>query len=274
MNRDIWLRVGIVAFGGLLCVLLFLADKTNLNNESSASIGQPATLAGSSQAAATLPPLAPDARLEQWQSILNQREGSAKVEILDSVIQLLSDRNRLAYAADYAAQRATLQPNLEYQVAAGVLSQRATELDYVRNDTTLLTRYQQQATRWLEEAVSQNPENEAALLALGLVRIQSAAPMQGILTIRSVLDINPDNLEASLRLGQFSLQTGQFAKAQQRFEKVLSLDPGNQQARYGLAVAFSQLGQADQAKPLLTTVVSEADDPELKQAAQELLNQL
>lgn len=258
--------------GGVLCVLLFLADKTNLNNEASATIGAPSTVAD--EAASQLPPLAPDANLEQWQEKLADSENAEKVALLDSVIRLLSERNRLGYAADYAAQRATLQSTLPYQLAAGVLSQRATELDYIRSDSSLLTRYQQQATRWLEEVVSQDPENEEALLSLGLVRIQAAAPMQGILTIRSVLDINPDNLEASLRLGQFSLQTGQFDKAQQRFEKVLSLDPSNQQARYGLAVALAQLGQPEAAKPLLTTVISKSAEAELKQAARDLFDQL
>ncbi len=272
MNRDTWLRVGIVLLGSVLCVLLFLADKTNLNNEASATIGAPATVAD--EAASQLPPLAPDAKLEQWQEKLEKSENAEKIVLLDSVIRRLKERNRLGYAADYAAQRATLQSTLSYQLVAGVLSQRATELDYIRSDSSLLARYQQQATRWLEEVVSQDPKNEEALLSLGLVRIQAAAPMQGILTIRSVLDINPDNLEASLRLGQFSLQTGQFDKAQQRFEKVLSLDPSHQQARYGLAIALTQLGEPEAARPLLTTVISESSDAELKQAAQDLLNQI
>lgn len=275
MNKDTWLRVGIIALGTVLCVLLLIADKTNLNNESAATIGTPGAVATEAPRASQLPPLAADPQLDRWLDDLPETSGEAKVALLDSIVVLLESRRRLAYAADYAAQQASLRPSaLGLQLRAGVLSQQATELDYVQQDSAMLRRYREQGLRLLQPVVEAQPENEAALLSLGLLRIQSAAPMQGILTIRNVLDINPDNLEASFRLGQFSLQTGQFDKAQQRFEKVLSLDPSHQAARYGLAVALSQLGQPEAARPLLQTVISEADDPSLKQAARDLLGQM
>jgi tetratricopeptide (TPR) repeat protein len=273
MNRDVWLRVSILALGGLLFILLFLADKTNLNNESTATIGTPSRVE-SEPSAAQLPPLAPDPQLDTWLAQVPTIDPDQRIVLLDSVIELLTVRRRLGYAADYAAQQAELKPDLARQLRAGILSQQATELDYIRSDTNLLRRYQQQARSLLEASIEADPSNEAALLSLGLILIQDAAPMQGILTIRKVLDINPDNLEASYRLGQFSLQTGQFEKAQQRFEKVLSLTPENQAARYGLAVALSQLGQPQAARPLLEIVVNQATDLDLKQSARDLLGQL
>lgn len=274
MSRDVWLRMIILILGGALFVLLLFADKTNLTNKPSAEIEATGVAQPSSTTSSQLPPLAPDPQLDQWMKELEGAKDEEKGVLLDSIVQTLTVRRRLAYAADYATLRADLDPTLAHQLAAGVLSQQATELTYVQADSVMSRRYQVQAQRFLESVVQVEPENEEALLALGLIRIRSAAPMQGILTIRNVLDINPDNLEASLRLGQFSLQTGQFDKAKQRFEKVLSLDPAQNEARYGLAVALSQLGEVAEAKALLGRVVEEASDIELKQAARKLLDQL
>ena len=141
----------------------------------------------------------------------------------------------------------------------------------------MFRKYSQRSISFLSQLIAKEPENEEGLLYLGLAMVESGLPqnsMQGIMTIRRVLEINPDNVEAGLQLGKFSLQTGQFGKAVQRFEKVLSISPDNYEAMIALAVSKGQLGESEEARKLLEKVISDAPDSDLKLDDRELLSQL
>lgn len=273
--RDRLLRAGVLLLGLVVFGLLWFADKTNLENEQSLEVAVPAAVPASGGEA--LPPLPPDPQLDSWQSTLSGLTGAGRLPWLDSLVTTLSARNRYAYAADFAAERANIDSSLANLLTAGQLSQRATRLDYVQADSNLFQRYSTQAIRLLNAVVEKEPENEAALLSLGLALTESGQPqnsMQGIMTIRRVLEINPENVEASYHLGVFSLRTGQYDKAKARFERVLALDGSWQEARLQLAFALIQLGDAQGASPLLEQVLQEAENPEFKQLAREQLNNL
>ncbi|MGY6562347.1 MAG: tetratricopeptide repeat protein [Luteibaculaceae bacterium] len=57
--------------------------------------------------------------------------------------------------------------------------------------------------------------------------VQTGAPMEGIMRLRSLLDEHQDNARIHFELGQFSITSGQNQKAIQRFEKVIELDNEN-----------------------------------------------
>jgi FimV-like protein len=275
--RDRLLRAGVLLLGLVVFGLLWFADKTNLENEQSLEVTVPAAVPASSAEVGALPPLPPDPQFDSWQSTLSGLTGAGRLPWLDSLVTTLSARNRYAYAADFAAERANIDSSLANLLTAGQLSQRATRLDYVQADSNLFQRYSTQAIRLLNAVVEKEPENEAALLGLGLALTESGQPqnsMQGIMTIRRVLEVNPENVEASYHLGVFSLRTGQYDKAKARFERVLALDRSWQEARLQLAFALIQLGDARGARPLLEQVLQEAENPEFKQLAREQLNDL
>jgi cytochrome c-type biogenesis protein CcmH/NrfG len=122
--------------------------------------------------------------------------------------------------------------------------------------------------------IAERPSDETALLYLGVALVTSRKAensMQGIMTLRKVLEINPDHVEANFQLGVFSLQTNQLEKAVQRFEKVLSLDPAYQPARFQLAVVRIRQQQPESARALLEQIIQEASEPDMKLEARELL---
>jgi tetratricopeptide (TPR) repeat protein len=275
------LRLIVIGSGIVFLVLLMFADKTNLNTQDGSQLEANNAAMGETQASAIpagkLPPLAPDEQLDTWIADVEKTTGAAQKTLLDSIVNRLSARRRYAYAVQYAQRGLAHDSSLNAKLQLGRLYQQASRLEYIGQDSVLFERYANQAIAYLEEVVDQNPNDEQALYYLGLAYVESKNPqnsMKGILTIRKILEINPDNVEAGFSLGMFSIQTGQFDKAVSRFEKVLRLQPENQSARYYLAYAKVQLNQSEGVGELLETVLQQATDPELKQMARNLINQI
>ncbi|MDP5171777.1 MAG: tetratricopeptide repeat protein [Bacteroidia bacterium] len=270
-------RLGVVALGAIVCGLLFFADKTSLENKVEAGLIPTAAKASTGISLDQLPPLGTDAELEALQREVSESEGEERIKFIDSFTTVLEKRGRLDYAAVYAAEALSISPDSDRKINTGLLSQRATSLPFIKNDTALSAYFNSTAIRLLEEAKDEMPNREDVLLGLGLAYVNSGKPensMKGILTIRSVLDINPNNIDAAYQLGMFSIQTGQFEKAVERFESVLTLDPSRQDANLGLASALINLGQTARAIPLLEEVVQKSKDNELRLQAGAMLENI
>ena len=272
MKRDFWLRVIIVGAGAVLFLLLFFADKTNLDGKESLAVQE--TIPSPETSVANLPPFPEDQPLKGQVERLPNVEGDRKLALLDSIVAELRSLDLYPFAADFAAQKLQLQSSLPNRLETGGLARRAMELDYVQSDSVLARRYRDLVIFALEPVVQEDPENEQALLDLGLAYIRSQAPMQGILSVRKVLEINPKNVEAAFRLGEFSLQTGQIDKAIQRFETVLSVENDHYPAMYGLAVALAQANRSGEAKSYLEQVIDKTPEDDLRKLASDLLNQI
>ena len=209
-------------------------------------------------------------------SPLSQSTGNDRTVLLDSIVNRLERRGRYGYAAHYAELLDKNNSSLKTRLRAGRLLQQATRLDYISGDTTLFAHYSGKSIGHLEAVVDEDPNNEQALYYLGMAYVESRDvrnSMKGIFSIRKVLEINPDNADASFSLGVFSIQTGQYEKAEPRFEKVLELDAANHLARYYLAFCRLQLGKTEGSVAMLSQVLTESQDPELKQKARNLINQ-
>ncbi|MEM7659637.1 MAG: tetratricopeptide repeat protein [Bacteroidota bacterium] len=245
-----------------------------MNNATSENLGAATAPA---QDAPALPPLAPDPDLDRWVAELAASNPAQKGTLLDSIITHLNARNRFAYASDYAEEWLNIDRSLPILLLAGKTSQFATQLPYIQRDSVLFGRYTDRAITHLREVTTAEPENQSALLSLGVALVTSRRAensMQGIMTLRKLLELNPDHLEASFQLGVFSLQTGQLEKAVQRFEKVLSLNPTYYAAQFQLALVRLRQQQPEAARALLEQLISEAPDPALKLEANELLQSL
>ena len=268
-----WLRIGIIGLGSVVFLLLLFADKTNLNNPDQASAVSSEVPSQANKPSA-LPPLAPDPKLDGWVAALTRASSEEKKDLLDSIAGTLVERNRFGYAANYLEQKVEKDRSLEVLKEAGIMNQKATELSYVMSDTALFRTFSDRAIQYLSEVAQSEPEDEEGLLYLGLALAQSRKgqnTMQGILTIRKVLEINPDNIEAGLRLGMFSLQTNQLDKAAQRFGHILSIEPDNQLARLQLGVTRIRQERAEEAQALLEQVIQESSDAAIKLEARDIL---
>ncbi|MEZ4827980.1 MAG: tetratricopeptide repeat protein [Bacteroidia bacterium] len=273
------LRITVIVLGILVCGMLFFADKTNLHNKNENTISTTSVSTGPVEnVSSNIPPLAKDEKFDAWTSKLEEVNGAEKTVLLDSIVQLLTTRNRFEYAADYADQLAQTESSLTNRIQAGILSQKASQLEYVRSDSVLFRKYSQKAITYLSAAVEESPEAEDAKVYLGLSYVQSGLAensMKGIMTLRNVLEQNPDNIEAGYYMGIFSLQTNQLEKAKERFEKILEVAPDYMPARLQLAQTMIRMEQPDKAKIILEELIRnrEADD-EIRLAARELINTL
>lgn len=268
--KDSMLRWVVIVGGGIVFILLLFADKTNLTNLPEAVIQSSASAGGSK-----LPSLGSDPKLDTWIAELGELEGSEKAALLDSVVSRLADRGRFAYAADYGEQLLTVENSIDTKRRLGILNYRASKLTFVSSDPELFGKYSSRGIQLLEEVISNIPNDEPALLNLGLAYTESRQQqnsMKGILTIRKVLELNPDNVEASFMLGMFSIQTQQWDKAKSRFEKVLELEPENAQANFQLGYVLSQLDNKAEARGFVDKAIELSTDPELTAEARALLN--
>lgn len=269
-----FLRWGVLLIGLVLLLLLFFADKTNLNNRPNAAI-QSGDVPSGKNSTSKLPPLPPDNQWDTWMIQLKERKGEEKLLLLDSIVVNLQTRRRYAYASNYAMEAFGIDSSLQNQLRLGILSYQAMSLPYVAEDSSLLQVYATRSIASLESVLLEQPDQEDAMLFLGLAKVSAGIPgqsMQGILQLRKLTEINPDHIEANFHLGRFSLQTGQLDKAIARFEKVLSLDTTNQDARFQLAVCYLRQNQKDKALPLLQLVAQYTNDPALKLEAQSLID--
>ena len=272
------LQILIIGLGTAVFLLLFFADKTNLTNRKSSELSTGSSGSAtveSPQESAALPPLAPDATLDQLIQNLSGQEGEEKIRLLDTIVVSLQARNRWAYASDYALQMVSINSSLQNQLLVGRMSQLATTLPYIQQNPALLKQYTDRSIQYLQKVLDQEENQEEALLRIGLAKTNLNPPMEGIQTLVKMTQLYPENKEAEYHLGLFSIRTGQWEKARQRFQRVLEIDPQDYEATYQLAFVESQDGNLDQAQALLADLMSDKAVPgELKLRTNELLNQL
>jgi tetratricopeptide (TPR) repeat protein len=272
------LRWAIVGAGVLTCLLLFFADKTNLNTLNGTELRSDTKAMVSQEATeGNLLPLAPDPQLDSWREEAENTSGAEKITLLDSIINRLEMRGRQDFAARYADQLTTIQRSFDNVLRAGRLYQQASRMEYVAEDSSLFRSFSDKSIQYLESAVEMDAESEEANYYLGMAYVESGMPqnsMKGIFAIRKVLELNPDNLDAIFSLGVFSIKTGQFDKAEARFKKVLELQTDNYEAMYYLAYARAQQNIPGNSRELLEQVIAGSENNDLKQKARTLLNNL
>lgn len=283
-SRFTWLHGAVIGVGALVFVLLFFADKTNLNNDR----GAVAATMGQEQDTQTAPKgglldlIQPLNGLEGWDEIrialAKAKDKPEEADQLRETVIFLRDRGRLDAAAVYAGRLADLEPNVKNWLVAGALAREAAQStpDIASNQETF-GKFVDQSIRYLDQAVGQEPENEDVLIELGLAYIGSGKgefSMQGIQQLLKVLELNPENAEAAFHLGMFSRQTGQWEKAESRFQTVVRVDPQNYTAKYYLGLTYLDQGKAEMAKSLLLEVSKDSPEPELQQLAKEVLEKI
>ena len=267
------LQIIVVLVGLLVFAGVFFADKTNLNNKDELAV----SAGGNATQVAASAELEKDSIIQPWVDSLNLRKGKEKLPYLDSIVVNLQARKKFALASDYAIQRIESDSSLASLRKIADLSTEAVKMEKVQQDTSLFRRHADRRVDMLRRASLVEPENQEVLMNLGMALIESQRgqnSMQGILTIRKILEINPDNVDASYQLGLFSLQTGQFARAVQRFEKVLTLEEDNDNARYQLAYASAQIGEKEKARRLLDEIINRNANAQMVNLANSLKRSL
>jgi tetratricopeptide (TPR) repeat protein len=101
-----------------------------------------------------------------------------------------------------------------------------------------------QAKDLFERSLKINPDNDSAKVGIGacfLFGNISAAPMEGILKIREVVEKDSTNMYAQLMLVRGSLLSGQYDKAISRLESANRINPGNLDAVLLLGEVYERM---------------------------------
>ncbi len=211
-------------------------------------------------------------RLAALRASLVQATGAAAQRAaLDSLLAAYRAVNLYDSAAYQAGQFADAAPTLANLTLAGDSYYEAFTFAMNTDKSKTLS---QQAQAYYKKVLEKDPSRPDVRVKLGMTYVASPNPMEGIKIIRGVLEEDPDNQFALLNLGLLSMQSGQFDKAQARFEQLLKLNPADGKAQFYLAVCLAELGKKNEAIQLFEQVKATEADPALQQSIDNYLQQL
>jgi Flp pilus assembly protein TadD len=119
-----------------------------------------------------------------------------------------------------------------------------------------------------------NHEDIDAEIQAAVEKINSGAPMEGIMAIRELAENHPNDPRPQFYLGMFSIQSGQFDKAVNRFQRVIELDPSAIDAHRWLGESYMSLGDFENAKKSLEKFISLSDDEQAIAHVEEMLESI
>jgi outer membrane protein len=288
INRFTWQHAAVLLMGLLVFVLLLLADKTNLDDETGSALGGRAGDGGKTESTvdgeprtgvrkdliSLLPADESPAEIAQLRTALEaEQNAEQRVQLYHQIVEGYQNAGRTDLAAVYASALAEEVPDAKNFVVAGALFRNSAGLPFAQADSNLFRRLSQEAIRHDESALELEPQNEDAKLELGLAMVESGIyGMQGILKIREVADQNPNNTEALFHLGKYSLDTRQNDNAAKRFKQILAVQPNDVRAKYYLGLTEQRLGNSAEFNRLMSEVAVQTQDPNLAAMAKEALN--
>jgi len=108
------------------------------------------------------------------------------------------------------------------------------------------------------QVLSESPRNNAALLALGMVLLQTDRAADALGPLRKVAKLAPEAAKVHANLGLAYLQCGDAAKAANALSKAVKLEPRQPELRVHLANALIPQGRYDEARGQLAAAAEAA----------------
>lgn len=264
-------QIGVIAACGLIGTALFLLPRTAIKASDESRVSAGATHFDETflnQLAMVKQKLEPTQlfRVEFFQEKFETAEKiDAKVQWLDSIINIWDKLMRPGIAAEYAVKKAEITMAAEDWQFAG--KRYTNMLPFFNGDEKLLIG--SRAIFCLEQAKSIKGADETIETFLAIAKVSgSDEPMAGILKLRELADSNPANKDAQLNLGYFSMETGQYEKAIERFTHVLLHHPDELVVLFYISEAHLALGNKNLAVKALNDFINQVD-PDETEAIQE-----
>jgi len=266
-----------------LLVLLFFFGKTTLPKKSS-----PAAMP--SQAAANTP--------VQFNDLL----AKAKQKLTEAQIQKLAGLENAVIRGDVNDQKMHVfhqlahfwkdsakifEPYAYYTGEAAKLENSEKSLTFaaqlfvdnllIEGDPTMQSWLATNAKDLLDRALKINPDNDSSKIGIGACYMFGSIsnnPMQGILTVRDVVQKNPDNLYGQMILGLGGKKSGQYDKAIEHFIIIVTKQPKNLEAIFQLAECYEL--KADKVNAIKWYKEGEklVPDEEIKKQIEKRINEL
>lgn len=193
-----------------------------------------------------------------------------KIEILKKISGEWYQLSNFATSATYAEQIAEQTGAEEGWAIAGTtysICYQRTESEEVRAFCV------EKAIRSLEQATSINPSNSTHQLNLALAYIEKQ-PMAGIQMLLQIIKDEPENTAALMALGDMSVRSGQLDKAVGRYQQVLKIDENHLNANLGLAKVYESKGDKVAAIKFYKKSRSISDNSNLNQEIEAIIKRL
>lgn len=194
-----------------------------------------------------------------------------KLVLLDSISVLYNGKALYDSSAYYSEGALAQFETIESWTAIGDACYKAY---YFSADDSKANFWGSKTQEYYKKALDKKPELLDIKARMAMTYTRSKNPMQAALTLREVLEKDPNNEQALLNMGLLSVQSGQHEKAVTRFSKLLSINPENWLAEFYLGIAYNELGKKKEAKECFEKVVRNEKQEQILEAANEYLKQL
>lgn len=194
---------------------------------------------------------------------LEKAESQENLSIFaDSLAELYLDFQIYDSAAKYFEKAANLDPTLDRWSNAGNAYYEA--FTYAI-DQGMVEYYGQKARECFQPVLVEEPNRNDLKTKIGMTLVSSSNPMEGITMLREILEDDPENQDALLNLGILAFQTRQFNTAIGRFENLVSIDDNHTSGHFYLAMSYFEVGEMEKAKQQFL-IVKDQDQSEEVQA--------
>ena len=199
--------------------------------------------------------------------------GNSKKSIIfaDSLTSLYRRINRPDSAVTFIEDIVEVRPGVESWTRAGDVYYEAYGLEA---DPAVRSEFATRAREYYAKVLEEVPSNMDIKNRVAMTWLASPTPMQGILTLREIIQEDPGNEQATFNLGVLSMQSGQYDKAVERFNSLIEKDPTNIEARFFLGVSYLELGNTSLAREAFEFVRNNADDPAVAADAESYLESI
>lgn len=211
-------------------------------------------------------------KITSWKQALSNAAGfKEKLPFIDSLSALYNEKSLYDSSAVVAEQFLRNFSSIESWTIMGDACYKAY---YFSADDKKASDWGSRTQNYYKKALEKNPDLLDLKAKMAMTFTRSPNPMQAALTLREVLDKDPNNEQALLNMGLLSIQSGQFEKAVTRFNKLISINPENWLATFYLGIAYSELGKKVEAKECFEKVKRNEKQSQILEAAEEYLKQL
>ena len=131
-----------------------------------------------------------------------------------------------------------------------------------------------QAREFYQMVLDTNPGDLDSKANLAVTYVTSAAPMQGIMILREILEEEPAHELALFNLGLLSITSGQFENAIDRFTTLLENHSENQEARLYLGYCYLEIGDTEKAQNELESIIDSNAEESIKATARGYLESI
>ena len=266
------LKTRILLFIGSAIViwLIFLLPKVVVNNDSTITNNTNDSTAQSNDVHADVPPEVTRA-IASLRGQIGERWPKEKNAIFaDSLASLYATAGKFDSAARYAEEASKVFNTTESWIKAGDQYYQAYTFTLDQNKQNELA---EKAREFFKKVLDENPGNLEVKTKMAMTYL-SSSPMQGVTMLREVLAEDPQNELALLNMGMLSIQSGQHQRAVERLEELVAINPNHAQGQLLLGIALMNLGDKAKARQQFEKVKEINTDPAVQATVDSYLQDL